>query len=196
VNEDLQQQFAEDAHPHILAGAGESIGALEGSPVTVDVRHTRWPVVVFWAILPVSALLIFNVVLVELNRPRGPFGEGEERMERLNNGLNYVAAEVFQSILVVVLLVIGGVLLGARRRWIPSPVSTILAVVLGVIYAITAVCAVELVREAPAFGLLAALGVVIIGLSCTAFALAVVVSSHADTPRMLSPATSSQGGAD
>ena len=136
-------------------------------------KFPLWSRVVYWALLPAAVLLVVNAVYLEATAPRGPFGEGEARMVLLNNALNLLLAEIFQVVLAVFFIVIGGIIWSASRLpGGPGP-SRLLPLSLVTIYALSAVCAVLIARGTPSFAALLFLGIAIIALTWTAVVAAV-----------------------
>jgi hypothetical protein len=150
------------------------------------VKPSPWTRIVYWAIVPAVILLAINVIYVEMTRPRGPFGQGERRMVLLNNAINYLFAEVFQVVLALFLIAIGGILWKASRHPRGTATERALAITLGGVYVLSAICAALLTPQMPDFSALFGLGLVLVVLTWVALVLAIQlllrVRAAADAP--------------
>lgn len=126
-----------------------------------------------WSLATAVVLLVVNVVFIEITRPRGPFGEGDERMVLLDNAINYLFAELFQGTLALFLTLIAAIVSTTFKASREARSSIFLPVALLLIYGLAIACAIILGGRTPDFALLLRLGVPIVGLSWVALVLAI-----------------------
>ena len=118
--------------------------------------------VILLGLIPVTALVTASAIYIEIVRPRGPFPEGDETLSY--EALNYVAAEFFQFVFAVFLIVIGVPAFEGIRESRGTVSTRALSVTLLALYLATFACFV-LLAAGPQWSALTMIGLLIIGLS-------------------------------